>query len=110
MPCGQRIFFGHHGRIRRADPVAQFDQANALSLVTAAVICWNTVYVSEVVDQLRQEGWVVTDEQLAHVSPTEWRHVNPYGDYRFDLTPPRDADPCGGRRHDHHHAPARRTS
>lgn len=28
-----------------------------------------------------------TEEQLAHLSPTEWRHINPYGDYHFDLTP-----------------------
>ncbi|MDA8356403.1 MAG: Tn3 family transposase [Actinomycetota bacterium] len=83
----QRIYFGQHGKIRRADPDAQAVQANALNLVTAAVTCWNTVYLAEVVDQLRQEGWQVTDDQLAHLSPTEWRHINPYGDYRFDLTP-----------------------
>ncbi len=84
----QRIFFGLHGKIRRADPDAQADQANALNLVTAAVTCWNTVYLAEVVDQLRREGWDITAEQLAHVSPTEWHHINPYGDYRFDLNPP----------------------
>lgn len=80
----QRIYFGQHGKIRRADPDAQ---ANALNLVTAAVTCWGTVYLAEVLVQLRQEGWQVTDNQLAHLSPTEWPHINPYGDYRVDLTP-----------------------
>ena len=68
----QRIYFGQHGKIRRADPDAQAVQANALNLVTAAVTCWNTIWfcLAEVVDQLRQEGWQVTDDQLAHLSPT----------------------------------------
>ena len=70
---------------RCADPDAQADQANALNFVTAAVTCWNTVYIAEVVEQLRREAWEITDEQLAHVSPTASRHINPYGEYRFDL-------------------------
>lgn len=81
----RRIFIGQLGQIRRADPDAQADQANALNLVTAAVTCWNTVYIAEVVEQLRREAWEITDEQLAHVSPTASRHINPYGEYRFDL-------------------------
>jgi hypothetical protein len=40
---------------------AQPDQANALNFVTAAVTCWNTVYIAEVVGQLRPEGWEVSD-------------------------------------------------
>lgn len=84
----QRIFFGNHGQVRRADLDAQSDQANALSLVTAAVTCWNTVYIAEVVERLRREGWEVTNDQLARVSPTMSRHINPYGEYHFDLAPP----------------------
>ncbi len=84
----RRIFFGQLGHVRRGDPDAQEDQANALNLVTAAVTCWNTVYVAEIVAQLRSEGWNIPNEQLAHISPTEWRHINPYGDFRFDLAPP----------------------
>ena len=72
-------------RSAAADPDAQADQANALNFVTAAVTCWNTVYIAEVVEQLRREAWEITDEQLAHVSPTASRHINPYGEYRFDL-------------------------
>jgi hypothetical protein len=45
------------------------------------------VYIAEVVKQLRREGWEVTDDQLARVSPTMSRHLNPYGEYSFDLAP-----------------------
>ena len=43
------------------------------------------MYIAEVVEQLRRQVWEITDEQLAHGSPTGSCHMNPYGEYRFDL-------------------------
>ena len=59
------------------------------SLLVDAVILWNTVHYQEALDGLRAEGYPVNGEDLAHLSPTRYAHVNPYGRYRFDL----DADP-----------------
>ena len=32
-----------------------------------------------VLDQLRAEGYRVQEEDLAHLSPARFEHVNPYG-------------------------------
>lgn len=34
---------------------------------------------------IRGEGYPVNEEDLVHLSPTRYAHVNPYGRYRFDL-------------------------
>lgn len=59
-----------------------------------AVILWNTIHYQKTLDELRAEGYPIRDdEDLAHLSPTRYAHVNPYGRYRFDLEAgPGDAD------------------
>jgi hypothetical protein len=54
-------------------------------LATNAVLTWNTVYRGAVVEQLKAEGQDIQAEDLAHVSPARFAHVNPYGKYEFDL-------------------------
>ena len=39
----------------------------------------------KLLDQLRGEGYPVREEDLAHVSPARYEHINPYGKYRFEL-------------------------
>lgn len=78
--------------MRRRQPEEQTEQALCLNLLTDAVILWNTVRYGEVLDELRAEGHPLNDEDVAHLSPTKYGHVNPYGRYRFDLDPePGDA-------------------
>jgi hypothetical protein len=38
-----------------------------------------------VLDQLRTEGYRVQEEDLAHLSPARFEHVNPYGKYSFPI-------------------------
>ena len=54
------------------------------------VVCWNTVYMDAVVDQLRVQGAEVAEEDLVHLSPARSEHINPYGRYQFDLSQPHD--------------------
>jgi len=82
------IFFANEGEIRRAQYDDQTVQALCLNLVTNAVITWNTVYMTKVLDALRADGILVSDEDLAHLAPTLRAHINPYGKYSFDV----DAD------------------
>ena len=49
------------------------------------MVTWNTIYVGAVVEELRAEGHVITDETLGHLSPALYDHINPYGKYQFDL-------------------------
>ena len=37
-------------------------------------------------EELQQEGMTITPEQLAHLSPMDWEHINLTGDYLWDLT------------------------
>ena len=46
---------------------------------------WNTVYRATVVEQLKQEGYPVQEQDLAHVSPTRYRHINTYGNITLTL-------------------------
>ena len=79
------LFFAEHGTLRRHQQEDQANQASCLTLVTNAVVAWNTVYVGAVLAQLRGEGHAITDETLGHLSPALYGHVNPYGKYQFDL-------------------------
>ncbi|HYQ91655.1 MAG TPA: Tn3 family transposase, partial [Candidatus Competibacteraceae bacterium] len=58
-----------------------------LNLLTNAVVTWNTVYMAAAIDQLRQEGYPVQEEDIAHLSPARYEHINPYGRYRFEVNP-----------------------
>ena len=51
--------------------------ASCLSLLSNAVLVWNTVHIARIVDQLRAAGHEVKDEDLARVSPLAHAHVIP---------------------------------
>ena len=57
------------------------NKASCLSLLSNAVLIWNTVNIARIVDQLRAAGHQVKDEDLARVSPLAHAHVIPNGSY-----------------------------
>jgi hypothetical protein len=59
------------------------NKASCLSLVSNAILVWNTLQISRIVDTLRQTGNPVAVEDLAHISPLLHRHVIPNGTYHF---------------------------
>ena len=71
--------------MRRGQPEDQANQANCLNLVTNAVIVWNTVYMGAVIDWLKSKGERIAPEDLAHLSPARYDHINPYGRYQFQV-------------------------
>jgi TnpA family transposase len=77
------LFFAHQGQVRRGQPEDQANQASCLNLVTNAVIVWNTVYMGAVIDRLKAKGERIDPEDLAHLSPARYDHINPYGRYQF---------------------------
>jgi hypothetical protein len=79
------LFFGGSGKVKRKHLEEQTNQASCLSLVTNAVVTWNTVYMQAVVDELREQGHTIKDEDLKRLSPARSRHINPYGRYIFDV-------------------------
>lgn len=79
------LFFANKGTSRRKQEEDQANQAGCLNLLTNAVVVWNTVYMAAVIDQLRAEGYPVREEDMAHLSPARFEHVNPYGKYAFEI-------------------------
>jgi TnpA family transposase len=79
------LFVADKGVIRRKQEEAQTNQAMCLNLITNAVVVWNTVYMQAVLDSLRAEGRSIEEDDVAHLSPARFEHVNPYGKYVFPL-------------------------
>jgi hypothetical protein len=61
------------GEIRDRTFENQSFRASGLSLITTAIVHWNTVYLDRAVRQLHAQGAVVPDDPLAHVAPLGWR-------------------------------------
>ena len=57
------------------------NKASCLSLLSNAVLIWNTVQMTRIVAQLRDAGQQVSDDDLARVSPLAHAHVIPSGSY-----------------------------
>ena len=79
------LFVADKGIIRRKQEEAQTNQAMCLNLLTNAVVVWNTVYMQAVLDQICAEGYPIQEDDLMHLSPVRFEHINPYGKYHFDI-------------------------
>jgi TnpA family transposase len=78
------LFFANQGEFRTGDYEEIMNKASCLSLLSNAVLVWNTVRMGEIVARLRAAGEVVSDEDLARISPLAYAHVIPNGTYVFD--------------------------
>ncbi|ANV84116.1 transposase [Picosynechococcus sp. PCC 7003] len=84
------LFFGKEGVITENDADAQEKQLKYLELVSAAVILHNAVDISQVIRELCTQGYTVTPEDVAIMSPYLTKNLRRYGDFVADLgqTPP----------------------
>ncbi len=78
------IFFANQGEFRTGDYAEIMNKASCLSLVSNAILVWNTIEIEKVVATLRQAGESVSDDDLAMISSLLHRHVIPNGTYRFN--------------------------
>jgi TnpA family transposase len=95
------VFHGQRGELRQRYREGQEDQLGALGLVVNAIVLWNTLYMEAALQQLREEGAEVRDEDVARLSPLVHHHINFQGRYslalseavaRGELRPLRDPD------------------
>lgn len=77
----RRIFFADQGEFTTGDYEEIMNKASCLSLVSNAILYWNTIKINDIVQTLRQQGEVVDDETLSHVSLLPFSHVIPNGTY-----------------------------
>jgi TnpA family transposase len=77
------VFFYRLGEIRDRSFEHQRYRASGLTLVTAAIALWNTVYLQRATNHLTTQGQIIDDELLQHLSPLGWEHINLTGDYHW---------------------------
>jgi TnpA family transposase len=80
----RRLFFTHDGHVRHGQHDRQTEQALCLTVLTNAVVLWNTVYIGDALEELRR-GDDSGDDLAAHLSPALMDHINPFGRYSFDV-------------------------
>jgi Tn3 transposase DDE domain len=72
------LFFNRLGELRDRRFENQAYRASGLNLLVAAVILWNTRYLTEALDSLDHRA---PPELRKHVAPLGWEHISLTGDY-----------------------------
>ena len=84
MADARVLFFGNLGEFRTSDHEEGINKASCLSLLSNAVLVWNSIRIAAVTDQVRAQGVAVRHEDVARISPLMHGHVIPNGTYRFE--------------------------
>jgi hypothetical protein len=79
------VFFHRQGEIRDRTFENQSYRASGLSLVTAAIVHWNTAYLHRAIEHLASRGVAVPAQLLAQVAPLGWEHIALTGDYVWNV-------------------------
>lgn len=56
-------------------------RVSGLTLLTAAITLWNTVYIERAIESLKRKKLPINDQLLSHLSPLGWEYINLNGDY-----------------------------
>ena len=80
------LWFGGDGVIRRKQEEDQQEVVGSLNLLTNMVVLWNTTYEQKIIEQLRKQGNSPTEEDIRHLSPARFEHINRLGRYTFQST------------------------
>ncbi|KFZ32370.1 transposase [Anoxybacillus flavithermus] len=78
------LFFGKRGELRERGLQDQLQRASALNIIINAISVWNTVYLTEAINLLKEKG-DLREDLLKHISPLGWEHINFLGEYTFDM-------------------------
>lgn len=77
------IFFDNRGVFKTSDYEEIMNRASCLSLVSNAVLVWNTHHMQQIVDRMRREGYQVENDMLARISPLSLKNIITHGMYDF---------------------------
>jgi len=75
------IFFAEQGEFTTGDYEEIMNKASCLSLVSNAILMWNTVQIDKILSSLEAQGETIKQETLSHVSLLPFKHVLPNGTY-----------------------------
>jgi TnpA family transposase len=77
----RRIFFADQGEFTTGDYEEIMNKASCLSLVSNAILYWNTIKINDIVENLRAQGEDIDKDTLSHISLLPFKHVVPNGTY-----------------------------
>lgn len=86
------VFFHRQGELRDRSFENQSHRASGLNLLCAAIILWNTVYLTRALHALRSHTnpdiarGAIDPQLMAHLSPLGWEHINLTGDYSWNTS------------------------
>jgi TnpA family transposase len=83
-PIPRWIFFAEQGEFTTGDYEEIMNKASCLSLVSNAILFWNTIKINEILEKLKAQGEIIEDETLSHISLLPFKHVLPNGTYFID--------------------------
>lgn len=78
------IFFANQGEFQTGDYEEMMNKASCLSLVSNAILYWNTPKISEVIEKRKLLGETIEETTLARISSLPYKHVIPNGSYFVD--------------------------
>ncbi len=79
------LSFGNDGKIKALTAEESEKQMKYIDLLANAVILDNTFQLSKVLKGLMEEGWSITRDELAMLSPYQTHHIKRFGNYVIDL-------------------------
>lgn len=74
------VFMRRLGEIRDRGLENQSYRASGLTLLTAAITLWKTVYIERAIESLKRKGIPINEQLVSHLSPLGWEHINLSGD------------------------------
>jgi hypothetical protein len=69
------LFFANQGAFQTRDYDEIMNKATCLSLLSNAVVVWNTAQITRIIDHLRAGDEVITDDKSARIFPLAFAHV-----------------------------------
>lgn len=81
------IFFDNQGVFKTSDYEEIMNKASCLSLVSNAVLLWNTHHMQKLMTKMEIQGHVLQEDIIARIAPLTFKNITVHGIYHF-VEPP----------------------
>ena len=75
------VFFANQGEFQTGNYEEIMNKASCLSLVSNIILYWNTKKIAQIIDQLKDQGENISEEDLRRISLLPFKHIIPNGTY-----------------------------
>ena len=59
------------------------NKASCLSILSNLILYWNTIKLYQIIEELKNEGYEIDNNDLAKISPLLFKHILVHGTYSF---------------------------